>query len=93
MAFNAVRSNWSLQLLLVESKDRKQQKSYIDDRGWTCISMLVRDIDSTLAHLRSFDLPECGDPFSMDINKKSFRLCFLRGPSNELIELMELVHS
>lgn len=93
MAFKAVRPGWSLKLLLVESRNGENRKSYIDDPGWTCISMLVRDIDSTLAHLRSFDLPEYGDPFSMDINKKSFRLCFLRGPSNELVELMELVHS
>ncbi|MGE5373199.1 MAG: VOC family protein [Solirubrobacterales bacterium] len=80
---------WSPELLLVQT-GIEPMTAYIDDRGWTCFSLLVTRIDRMLDRLSAAGAAEIGEPFILQRDGKPVRLCFLRGPDREIVELVEI---
>ncbi len=79
---------WSLSLALIRSES---EKVYLDDIGWNCLSLLVRGLENfveTLSNSRL--LRELGTPFRYTVDTKELSVVFLRGPSDELVELIEI---
>lgn len=88
LEFLALMPAWSLKVLLVETGETSTGQAFIDDSGWTCVSFVVTDIESTLQHLTLWGGTDIGRPYSMSVGGKDMQLCFLRGPGLELIELV-----
>lgn len=80
---------WNIDLLLIQDPNMSITSSYLDDLGWTCISIIVSDIDSCLTHLEKLGAKDIGLPYVVKIANNYLKLAFLRGPEAELIELIE----
>lgn len=80
---------WNIDLLLIQDPNMSITNSYLDDLGWTCVSIIVSDIDSCLTRLKELGAKDMGLPYYMKIANNRLRLAFLRGPEAELIELIE----
>lgn len=81
---------WTLNLLLVEVPNGSHEPTFIDDDGLTCISFLVGDIDRSLRKLGDCGARDLGSPFQVEVGGKQLAIAFVRGPWNELIELLQL---
>lgn len=64
--------------------------AYLDDEGWTCLSLIVRDVESVRRRLLPFIPEPAGEVYPLSFPDRSLSLCFLRGPSGEIVELLEL---
>ena len=81
--------SWNLKLLLLEAPS-PQEKHFLDDSGWTCLSFIVTSIEKSIELLTSYNITDVGSPYSISIGGNSMRLCFFRGPENILIELIQV---
>jgi catechol 2,3-dioxygenase-like lactoylglutathione lyase family enzyme len=79
---------WSARIELRET-GKSPEKKYLDDAGWTCLSFLTRNIQESLEALMKAGASESCEPFSITVGGKPVRLCLLRGPDMEIIELLE----
>lgn len=64
--------------------------SYLDDEGWTCLSLIVKDVDEVRRRLASLTPGPVGEVYPLSFHGRSLSLCFLRGPSGEIVELFEV---
>lgn len=88
LEFTSPIKNWSIRFILIKEKFQKKMK-YLDDKGFTCVSFLVTDIEDFLEKFNDFGLKTDSKPYETIINGKKMRLIFLRGLENEIIELIE----
>ena len=89
MEFSGIVSSMTIKLLLIETKTRKE-KSFLDFSGWTCLSFIVTDINSSLKKVKKFGANDIGKPYAMKIGGNNIMLSFFRGPEGELVEFLEL---
>lgn len=83
-------SSWNVNLLLIENKKLNLVKSYINQTGWTCLSFIVTKIESFLSNVDDKVFSHIGEPYKIKIGGKELKLIFLRGPEQELFELIEI---
>lgn len=88
VAFQGGFPNWRLRVLLVE--DAPQAPTFIDDEGFSCVTLYVSNLEECLASLAGLGATEVSAPNPLFVNQKQVRLAFLRGPSGEVIELLEV---
>lgn len=91
MEFRSPVASWNVQVLLVQTEDRRRETACLDNWGWTCVSVLVADIERAMREAAAFSAQTLGEPYATTINNKELRLCFLRGCDGELIEFIQLV--
>ena len=91
MEFPGLTSSMKIKLLLIETKKTKK-KSYLDYSGWTCLSFIVRRIDSALKQVKRYGAIDIGQPYKMEIGGNTLLLSFFRGPEGELIEFLEVIN-
>jgi catechol 2,3-dioxygenase-like lactoylglutathione lyase family enzyme len=89
LRFDAVMPRWSGQVLLVQTKRKELTMSFLDDSGWTCMSFITTDLEESMNRLRTLGAQDIGRPFLLAFGGKAMRICFLRGPDSELIELIQ----
>ena len=92
MEFPGLVSSMKIKLLLVETKKIKT-KFYLDYSGWTCLSFIVKGIDSALKQVKKYGAIDIGQPYKMEIGGNNLFLSFFRGPEGELIEFLELANN
>lgn len=92
LEFVGIVSSMTIKLLLVETNTPKE-KSYLDYSGWTCLSFMVKGMDSALKQVQKFGATDIGTPYKMEIGGNTLRLSFFRGPEGELIEFLELYNN
>lgn len=85
LAFRAIRPNWSIELVLVENRSLVLPIPMLDDQGATCLALLSTDIRADLA--RAHESP--ASAFELDVAGKRLTIALLRGPSGEIIELIQ----
>ena len=88
LEFTSPIKNWSMKFILIEEKLEKKMR-YLDDKGFTCVSFLVTNIEDFLKKFDNFGLKTNSVPYETIVNNKKMRLIFLRGLENEIIELIE----
>ena len=82
-------SAWSINIVLYKEIKNSICPPFLDDCGFNCLSFFTRNIKAELKSLRNCGVVQCGDIFNVCVNEQLFKAVFLRGPSNELIELLE----
>lgn len=90
--FPGLVSSMKAKLLLIETKKIKT-KSYLDYSGWTCLSFIVKGINSALKQVKDFGAIDIGQPYKIAIGGNNLLLSFFRGPEGELIEFIELANN
>jgi len=85
LSFRSVQPNWCIDLVLVESKPITSGQTMLDDQGATCLALITTDITSELARVGRADIHS----FELDVAGKRLAVAILRGPNDELIELIQ----
>ena len=80
---------WNLKVLLVEDKKKETMRFYLDDSGWTCLSFLVKSTEVSTKYLQEKGGIDLGRRFELAVGGRLMRFCFVRGPDEELVELVE----
>lgn len=86
--FRSIMPRWSTKMLLTESKTGIED-GFLDDEGYTCLSLITRGVNLAQEHLLNFGARDFGDPFDVKVGQRHLRLNFFRGPCGELFELIE----
>jgi len=81
--------NWSIKLYLIENKNLPKSNTYLNSKGWTCVSLITTKIEPLLSELKNQGVKFCGTPYDYEIGNKRMRLVFVRGYEEELIELIQ----
>jgi hypothetical protein len=87
-AFASMVKNWALDVVLVKSS-LPAPTPYLDDGGFPCLALLTNKLDDDLARMLEHG-GSTGGVFTLDVGGASKRIAILRGPSRELIELIEI---
>ncbi len=75
-------------MLLVQDGDN--QENQLDDQGWTCLSMLTTDMDAACNKVIGAGGTVVTEVYEVPADGKMLRLCFARGRTGELIELLDM---
>jgi hypothetical protein len=89
LQLKAPLSTWSCLLLLTQAGSRGG-KSFLDDAGWTCLSVITSRAAESLARVQS-TASELGELFELHVGGNRLRIAFVRGPDAELVELIEFL--
>lgn len=91
LEFSAPIARWRLRLLLAAATGRTEcQPLMLDSTGFPCIALLTSDIAKDSAVIeRALNRPLDGR-FAMEVNGKPLEIAIVRGPSGELVELIEV---
>mgnify|MGYP003683282893 CR=1 FL=1 len=90
LQLNSPVKSWNTTLLLIENLDKKIETLFLNSKGWTCLSFIVKNIDSFLSEINNSDFSFIGNPYEIKIGGKNLKLVFLRGPEQQLLELVEI---
>ncbi len=89
MAWRSMLPAWSLEIILLETKE-KLPKPYLDQAGFPCIAFLSNDLVRDRQRLMQSGGKEASEPSAHVINGKPLTITMLRGPSDEIVELIEM---
>ena len=90
LSFRAAISAWSLEFILVEAGGVRRPN--LDAAGFPCLAFLSTDLAGDRRRLREQGAAEIGEASSHEINGKRLRMIIARGPSEEIVELIEFDH-
>lgn len=85
LAFRAIRPNWSVELVMAEGRSLVPSIPKLDDEGATCLALLSTDIRADLSRAHESH----ASAFELDVAGKRLTIALLRGPSGEIIELIQ----
>ena len=88
LAFESLVARWSLRLVFATGLAAR--KPHLDDPGFTSVALITNNIEKDYEIITSKGAQEAGEIFNLEVNHKELRVCIIRGPSNELIELIQL---
>jgi len=86
--FRSLMPRWSTKLFLDKS-DCVAEDGFLDDEGYTCLSLMTRNIPDAETHLRQYGARDFGKAFNARVGQHNLKLNFFRGPEGELFELIE----
>lgn len=81
---------WRSRIRVIKS-DQKLNPA-LDQPGATCIAFLTSNLNKELNRLGEKGYHKSSPAFLMEVNDKELKIAFIRGPSNEIIELIEINH-
>lgn len=84
-------SDWSLDLLLVEHLSASRSSTTLDAPGFPCLAFLCTDLTADTEHLTACGLMETTGEFQVVVNDRRLLVNVGRGPSGELIELIQIL--
>jgi hypothetical protein len=76
-----------LRILIVRVSERSSDMDKVDDLGCSSIALLTRNLAADREHLIHMHPPS--EIARLRINDRPLSICFVRGPSGELVELIE----
>ena len=92
VAFHAPVLAWSLDIVLAES-DRADALSYLDDSGFPCLAVITNRLTEDQDTAMEMGGRDASEEFALEVGGKPLEIVVLRGPDNELVELIEFQHS
>lgn len=88
LKFTSPMPSWSHSLLLVRDGDNAENQ--LDDNGWTCLSMLTTNMDDSRQRVLDSGGKIVTEIYEVPADGKMLKLCFARGLTGELIELLDM---
>jgi catechol 2,3-dioxygenase-like lactoylglutathione lyase family enzyme len=90
MSFPSRIPSWRLRVILVENKAlQKPCIACLDDNGFPCIAFISTDLNDDRKRLTRYGASATGDDFSQVVGGRTLRLCIVRGPDTEPLELIQ----
>jgi hypothetical protein len=89
LAFRSPIKTWKLDVLLVQSIC-DTTIPYLDDAGFPCLALITTNLTEDVHKAVSEGALEASEPFSFVVGGKKLMIALLRGPGNELIELIQI---
>jgi catechol 2,3-dioxygenase-like lactoylglutathione lyase family enzyme len=89
LRFSSPVPAWSLDLFLEDARAARD-KPFLDDAGSSCVALLCNNIAADLARAGRCGGQTPSPVFSSRVNGRELRIALLRGPSDEIIELIDL---
>jgi hypothetical protein len=83
---------WCLDLVLVEMEFARPLP-LIDDAGFPCLALISRRLASDKEAVLDLGAREACDEFNLEVGGRVLNILIMRGPDNELIELIEFSNS
>ena len=78
---------WSAEVVLARFD---VEKPFLDSPGFTCLAFLTNNLEQEVNRLADIGAREITEPFFLSVNNKPLKIVLLRGPSDELIELIQI---
>lgn len=88
LAFSSPLPTWSLDLLLVEVPDGAVE-THLDAPGFPCLALLTNRLPEDLEQARQAGGHDISDTFELQPHERRLKIALLRGPANEIIELIQ----
>lgn len=89
VSFRAPVRSWSLDVVLAED-GRGNASPYLDDAGFPCLAVITNRIADDQDVLLKMGGGDASKRFAIEVGGKMLGIVVLRGPDNELIELIEV---
>jgi hypothetical protein len=83
-------TSWSVELILAESDMPGEWLPTLDAPGMPCLALLTNHIASDLERARACGGRDTSPAFGLVVNNRSVLITLLRGPSGEIVELIEI---
>jgi hypothetical protein len=80
--------SWSLKVVLVESQS-PSKKPFLDDSGFPCLALITNNLKQDAAKALQAGGHSSANEFISSVNGKILQIQLVRGPDQELIELIE----
>lgn len=88
-AFRSPVPAWSLTLILAEC-EQPNLVPFLDTNGFPCLALLSSNLERDCERVCQAGAIGMSQPFCVSINNKRLRVVILRGPDQELIELIQV---
>jgi catechol 2,3-dioxygenase-like lactoylglutathione lyase family enzyme len=88
IAFRAPVPTWSLMVILAEVD--KTAMPYLDDPGFPCLALISNRLTMDKESLLKVGAHDISEEFPLVVGQKCLKIVIMRGPDNELIELIQL---
>ncbi|WP_456324639.1 VOC family protein [Desulfonauticus submarinus] len=88
ITFRSFVRSWSLDIILLQNES--SFTSYLDDPGFPCLALITNHIMRDREEALRFGAYNVSDSFELRIGENLLNIVLLRGPSNELVELIQL---
>ena len=89
LAFRAPIRAWSLDLVLAASNYGRTEH-YLDDSGFPCLAVISNRVTADKETAREMGAREVSDEFQLEVSNNLLKVVMLRGPGDELVEMIEL---
>lgn len=83
---------WNLELIVTETR-RVLAKAFLDDAGFTCVALLTNALGTDSEKIKRGGAVELSEEFEMQVHGKTLRIALFRGPSQELVELIQIINT
>ena len=80
-----------LRVYVLECDSGVKKSVKVDAPGNIVLGLLSRDLEKDRSNLSDNGAQELYTPFELEINKRKLKVCFMRGPSHEMLELIQPV--
>lgn len=90
LSFDAPFPHWSAEILLMEA-DARPIAPLLDSGGFPCLAFLSSDLNADGSRLRACGSFEDTGPFEVTVCGRNLKVGIYRGPSGELVELIEIL--
>ena len=93
VAFHALVPAWSLDVVLVEGEGGGALPYYLDDAGFPCLAVITNRMTEDQDSAMEMGGRDASEKFALEVGGKVLGIVVLRGPDNELVELIEFQRS
>lgn len=89
LRFSARFPHWELSVALM--KDRKSESPpYLDSRGFSCVALISTSLEKDVGMSLDYGGHSPSAPFKLHVNDHDLRIALLRGPSDEIVEFIQI---
>lgn len=89
VAFHSPVPSWRLQVVLVAS-DKEAPLPCADDAGFPCLALITNRLHSDMEQAFGAGATQGSAEFHIEVGGKGLNIIILRGPTGELVELIEI---
>jgi hypothetical protein len=79
---------WSLDVILAQS-EQVSEPPYLDEPGFPCLALISNSLSKDKEKARSTGARKVSDEFKLEVGGKLLTIVLLRGPDNEIVELID----
>jgi len=89
LVFRSPLQRWCLDVVLAESNEPKTIP-YLDTQGFPCLALISTRLTEDKEAAQEMGACEVGEEFNLEVAENLLKIVILRGPDNELFELIEI---